>query len=52
MRDEHFGMDQSQADAFLTQLSDICKKLVKIGSMKAVNQPLLRRSRVFLKSLL
>lgn len=25
MRDEHFGMDQSQADAFLTQLSDICK---------------------------
>lgn len=27
MRDEHFGMDQSQADAFLTQLSDICKKI-------------------------
>lgn len=52
MRDEHFGMDQSQADAFLTQLSDICKKLVKIGSMKAVNQPFVRRSRVFLKSLL
>ena len=27
MRDEHFGMDQSQADTFLTQLSDICKKI-------------------------